>query len=129
MTRYSVQPRDRILVKGYGFLSFANNMGKNVGKNISKNVSGKYSQKLLSHAKQSVTDAFKTSSKKATQKVAEATGDLIGNKVDNRITKVSKNQQQNNLETVTNEVDKGIPKERYISPDQRQKFIDNLRLI
>ena len=25
---YSVQPRDRIFVKGYGFLSFAKNMGK-----------------------------------------------------------------------------------------------------
>ena len=26
--RYSVQPRDRIFVKGYGFLSFAKNIGK-----------------------------------------------------------------------------------------------------
>ena len=26
--RYSVQPRDQILVQGYGFLSFAKNMGK-----------------------------------------------------------------------------------------------------
>ena len=33
MTRYSVQPGDRIFVKGYGFLSFAKNMGKNIGKN------------------------------------------------------------------------------------------------
>ena len=41
--RYSVQPRDRIFVKGYGFLSLAKNMGKNIGKNISKNVSSKYS--------------------------------------------------------------------------------------
>ena len=32
MTRYSVQSRDRIFVKGYGFLSLAKNMGKNVGK-------------------------------------------------------------------------------------------------
>ena len=39
--RYSVQPRDRIFVKGYGFLSFAKNMSKNIGKNISKNLSGK----------------------------------------------------------------------------------------
>ena len=39
---YSVQPRDRLFVKGYGFLSFAKNMGKNFGKIISKNVSGKY---------------------------------------------------------------------------------------
>ena len=37
--RYSVQPRHRVFVKGYGFLSFAKNMGKNIGKNISKNVS------------------------------------------------------------------------------------------
>ena len=47
MTRYSVQPRDRIFVKGYGFLSFAKNMGKNIGKNISKNLSGKYSPGML----------------------------------------------------------------------------------
>ena len=47
MMRCSLQPRDRIFVKGYGFLSFAKTMGKNIGKNISKNVSGKYSQKYL----------------------------------------------------------------------------------
>ena len=35
----------------------------------------------------------------------------------------------NNLETVTNENDKEIPKERYISPEKRQKIIDNLRSI
>ena len=29
---YSVQPRDRISVKGYGFSSFAKNMDKNTGK-------------------------------------------------------------------------------------------------
>ena len=36
MRRYSVQPKDQILLKGYGFLSFAKNIGKNIGKNISK---------------------------------------------------------------------------------------------
>ena len=51
MTRHSVQPRDRMLVKGYGFLSFAKNVGKNIGKNISKNLNGKYSKKLLDDAK------------------------------------------------------------------------------
>ena len=35
---YSVQPRDRIFVKDYGFFSFAKIMGKNIGKNISKNL-------------------------------------------------------------------------------------------
>ena len=48
--RYSAQPRDRIFVKEYGFLSFTKNMGKNIGKNISKNLRGKYSQKRLYHA-------------------------------------------------------------------------------
>ena len=37
MIRYSIQPRDRIFLKGYRFLSFAKNMVKNIGKNISKN--------------------------------------------------------------------------------------------
>ena len=72
MTRYSVQPRDRIFVKGYGFLSFAKNMGKNIGKNISKNFSSKYSLKLFDHAKQSSTDAFKTASKRAIQKTSRS---------------------------------------------------------
>ena len=34
MTRYSVQPRYQIFVKGYGFLFFAKNMGKNIGKRL-----------------------------------------------------------------------------------------------
>ena len=33
-------------------------------------------------------------------------------------TKASKNQEQNNSETVTNHNDKDIPKERYISPKE-----------
>ena len=48
-----------------------------------------------------------------------------------KIVKVSKNTQQNNLETVTNENDKEIPKEipkeRYII-SRRKTIIDNLRL-
>ena len=32
MTRYSVQPRDRIFAKGYGFLSFTKNMGRKLVK-------------------------------------------------------------------------------------------------
>ena len=58
ITRYSVQPRDWIFVKGYGFLSFAKNMGKDISKNIIKNLSGKNRQKLLDHTKQSATDAL-----------------------------------------------------------------------
>ena len=36
MTRYSVQPRDKIFVKGYGLLSFGKNIGKKIDKNINK---------------------------------------------------------------------------------------------
>ena len=92
---------------------------------ISKNLSGKYSQKLLDHA----TDPLNTASKRAIQKTAEVTDDLIDNKIADRITKVSKTLQQNNSETVTNEHDKEIPRERYISPEERQKHIDDQRLL
>ena len=39
--RYSIEPRDRIYVKGYGFMSFARSM------------SNKYGQKLVDTAKKS----------------------------------------------------------------------------
>ena len=61
--RYSVQPTDRIFVKGYGFLSFTKNMAKIIGKIISKNLSVKYSKTFLDYAKKSATDALKTASK------------------------------------------------------------------
>ena len=70
---YSIEPRDRIYVKGYGFLSFS--------KNIGKNLSNKYGQKLLDSAEKPTTDAIKTASKRAIQKTAEVTGDLIGKKI------------------------------------------------
>ena len=53
---------------------------------------------------------------------------LIDSIIADRITKVSKNSQQNNSETVTNENDKEILKERLISPEERQEVIDELRL-
>ena len=103
-------------------------MGKNIGKTISKNLSGKYSQNPLDHAKESATDALKTSSKRVIQKTAESTGDLIGNKIANKIMRISKNPQRNNSETVTNEHDKEMPKKRYISSEEKQEIIDELRL-
>ena len=133
MTCYIVQPRDRVFIKGYGFLSFAKNI-KNICKSISKNLNGKYSQKLLDHAKQSATDALKTASKRAIQKTDEATSDLIGNKFADKITKMPRISPQNSSETIANEAEnieheKEIPKRRYISPEERQKIINNLRLI
>ena len=80
--RYSIEPRDRIYVKGHGFLSSAKNMGKDL--------SNKYGQKLIDSAKKTTTDAIKTASKRTIQKIAEATGNLIGNKIANKITCASK---------------------------------------
>ena len=79
--RYSIEPRNRIYVKGYGFLFFAKNMGKSL--------SSKYSQNILDSAKKSTTDVIKTASKRAIQKTAEATGGLIDNKIADKITIVS----------------------------------------
>ena len=112
---YSTEPRDRIYVKGYGFLSFAKNMGKYL--------SNKNCQKLLDSAKKSTTDAIKIASKRAIQKKAEATGDLIGSKIADKITCVSKKSEKNlqNNETEEDEVERATPKKRYISPEERQK--------
>ena len=63
MTRYSIEPRDCIFVKGYAIFSFAKNISKNISKSV-KNVSGKYCQKFLDHAKQSATDSLKTNLKR-----------------------------------------------------------------
>ena len=90
---FSIEPEDRVYVKGSGFLSFA------------KTMNNRYSQKLLDSAKKSTTDAIKTTSKRTIQKTAEATVDLIANKIAE------------------------VPKERYISLENRQQIIDELRLV
>ena len=117
--RYSIEPTDRIYVKGYGFLSFAKNTGTQL--------SSKYGQKLLDSVRKSTTDAVKTASKRAIQKIAEATDDLIGNKIADKITSVSEKPKkpQNNEANDESEA----PKERYISPEKRQQIIDELTLV
>ena len=53
--RHSIEPKDRVYVKGYGFLSFAKNMGTRL--------SNKYGQIILDSTKKSTPDAIKTASK------------------------------------------------------------------
>ena len=120
--KYLIEPKDRIYVKGHGFLSFPKNMGENLN--------SKYGQKLFDSAKKSTTDAIKTASKAAIQKTAEATSDLICNKIADKTTNVSKkssaklrsqsNEENNQWETL---------KDRYISPEKIQQIIDELRLV
>ena len=100
--RYSFEPRDRIYVKGYGFLSFA--------KNVGKTLSNKFGQKLLDSVKKSTADAIKTASKRAIKKVAGSTGDLIGNKIADEITSVSKKSPKE-LQTDEIEVGRDSPKD------------------
>ena len=112
--RFSIEPRDRIYVKGYGFMSFVRSM------------SNKYGKKLVDTAKKSATDAIKTASKRAIQKTAEATGDLVGNKIADKITSISKKKYDNHND---DDVEITTPKKRYVSPEERQQIIDELRLV
>ena len=72
--RYSIEPRERRYVKGYGSVSFASNFND------------KYSKSLID-----VSKTFaKTAGKKILKETAKATGDLIGNKIADKITSASK---------------------------------------
>ena len=109
--RYSIEPRDRVYVKWYRFLSLA------------KNLSNKYSQKLIDTAKKSATDALKTASKRAIQKTAEETDDLIGNKIaDTRTGRASpkdvgvSKKSNKNLSTFDEDTQLSTNKKGYISP-------------
>ena len=101
--RYSIEPRERRYVKGYGFMSFA------------RNFNDKYSKSLMDASK----TFAKTAGKQILKETAKATGGLIGNKIADKITAKPHNK---------NEVINGIPNERYISPKDRQKIIDELKL-
>ena len=104
-------------------------IGKNIGKIISKSVHGKYSQKLIDRDKKSGTGALKTVSERPIQEMVEEVGDLTGNKTADEITKISKILQENNSETVSNEDDKIIAKERFLSLEEKQKIIDDLKIM
>ena len=109
--RYSIEPRERRYAKRYGFLSFANNIGRIL--------SNKYGQKLVDTAKKSATDALKIAGKRAIQKTSESTGDLVGNTIANKITSVSRKPAS---KPHSNAASNEIPKERYISPQERQNL-------
>ena len=106
--RYSIEPRERRFVKGYGFMSFA------------RTFSDKYSKSLMDKGMDVSKTFAKTAGKKILKEIAKATGYLIGNKNDDKITSASKKSYD--------EVNNEILKERYISPKDRQKIIDELKL-
>ena len=132
---YSLEPRERRDVKGYGFLSFAKKFGNKYGKKLMNtaiktgtNFNSKYGKKLTDAAIKTGKYFATIAGKEIVHKSPEATGDLIGNKIADKITaKPSKKSQ--NEEIQSNEVNNEIPKERYILLKERRKIIDELRLI
>ena len=80
--RYSIEPRFRKYVKGYGFSSFVKKLGN------------KYGKKIVDTAAKIGMDPAKTTSKRVVQKTAEATGDLIGNKIADKITSTGKPKEK-----------------------------------
>ena len=100
---YSIEPRERRYVKGYGFLSFA------------RNFSDKYSKSLMNKGIDLSKTFAKTAGKKTLKETAKATGDLIGSKIADKGTVKPHNEDKFN-------------NERYISPRERQKIIDELKL-
>ena len=141
--RYSIEPRERRYIKGYGFLSFARNFGNKYGKKLmntaikaSTNFNSKYGKKITDIAIKTGKDFATIAGKKIVYKSAEATGYLIGNKVVDKITAkpgpkdvTSASKKSHNEEMQSNEVNNEIPKVRYIPPKGRRKIIDELRLI
>ena len=75
-----------------------------------------------------ITFKIKTTSKRAIQKTVEATGDLVGNKIADKITSVSKKSTKK-LPTIEEDSELTTHKKRYISPEERQQIIDELRLV
>ena len=111
--RYSIEPRERRYVKGYGFMSFARNFGNKYGKKLmntaiktSTNVNSKYGKKLTDTAIKTGKYFATIAGKKILHKSAEATGDLIGNKIADKIT--AKPSKPHNEDEVIN----GIPKKK-----------------
>ena len=99
--RYSIEPRERRYVKGYGFLSFARNFGNKYGKTLMNtaiktgtNVNSKYGKKTDTAIKTG-KDFVMIAGKKIVHETAEATGDLIGNKIADKITAKPLKKSQN----------------------------------
>ena len=80
-------------------------------------------------------DAIKTASNRAIQKAAETTDDLIGNNIADRKTSFSKKSptRLHSMELYSKNDDANneikAPSKRCISPEKRQQFIDELRLV
>ena len=109
--RYSLEPKYRKYVQGYGFWSFARNF--------------EIISKLMDSATKTGINAAKTASKRVVQKTEEATGDLIGNKMADQITSVGK--PKNKKKERKDEKNEG--EEIYIPPEKRHQIINDFKIV
>ena len=98
---------------------------------MGKSLSNKYGQKIINSAQKSTADAIETASKRTIQKTAEAAGDLIDNRIADEITSVSRKKSTKELHNndKTEDLEITSHKKRYISLEERQKIINELRLM
>ena len=108
--RYSLEPRRRKYVQGYGFFSFANKMF-DVGKKVATSKATK--------------DFAKTAGKKVANKTAEATGDLVGSKVADKITSM-KSRKGRTITEKERKIDE--TNDIFIPPEKRAQIIKDLKL-
>ena len=128
--RHSLEPEYRKYVKGYGFLSFAQNFGD------------KYGKKLMNTAIKTGKNFATIAGKKIVHKSAEATEDLVGNKIADKITSVGRSKELGLAvgSTVDPAVKPRSKKEKdetnimeetqeiYIPPEKRKQIIKDLKL-
>ena len=102
MTQYSIEPRTRKYVKGYGFLWFA------------KKFCNKFKKQLFDIG----LGAPKTASKNIVHKAAEVTGEFIGKMTDKIVKpKYVINENSRNIE------------ELIVPPEKREEILNKLRQV
>ena len=100
--QYSIEPRTRKHIKGYGFLSFV------------RKFYNKYREQLLDKG----LNALKTVSKQKVHKAAEVTGEFIGNKIADAVAK-SNHDKIMQIKPVVDENARNVEK-IIISPEERE---------
>ena len=98
--RYSIEPKYRKYVKGYGFLSFARKFGD------------KNDKQLKDDATKTGIDAAKTAFKRLVQKRAEVAGMLIGIKTADKINSVGKTKSKEKEDETNKRQEIYIPPEK-----------------
>ena len=135
--RYSIEPRERRYIKGYGFLSFARNFSNKYGKKLMNtaiktgtNFNSKYDKKLTDTTIKTAKDFATIAGKKIVHKSAEATGDLIGNKIADKITVkpspkniTSASKKSHNEEIQSNEVNNEYQKRDIFLQKKGEKLL------